>query len=81
MPTVVSVPARRARAIVAKFYFAPRVTGTAKRLFEYGLMAGLALDITFDDFTGQPYDFSLISQRDQAISARDDAIPRLSGVN
>ena len=58
--------ASAARAALAEVYSAPRVTAAAGPLPKYGLMPALALDITVDDDTGQPYDFSVKAQLDKA---------------
>ena len=58
--------ARTARKIIAEIYSAPRVTAAAQRLPQYGIAAGLALDLTVDDETGKPYDFSDPKQRAKA---------------
>ena len=52
--------AKAARAV------APRVTAAARRLPQYGLEPGLALDITVDDDTGKPFDFGRREQRQKA---------------
>ena len=69
--------ASAARAIVAEFSFAPRVMVAAKRQPKYGMMPGRALDIPVDNDTGQPYDFSLISQRDKAEALLGARLPAL----
>ena len=51
--------ASAARKIVSEIYSAPRVTAAARRLPKYGMMPGLALDITVGDDTGMPFDFSV----------------------
>ena len=65
------------RAIVAEVYSPPRVTAAAGRLPKYGLQPGLALDITVDDDTGKPYDFSIKSQREKAERKLDEQQPLL----
>ena len=69
--------ASAARAVVAEVYAAPNVTAAAGRLPKYGMMPGLALDITVDDDTGQPYDFSVKAQRDKAEALIDARQPVL----
>ena len=69
--------ASAARAVVAEVYSAPRVSAAAGRLPKYGMMTGLALDITIDDDTGQPYDFSIKAQRDKAEALIDAQQPVL----
>jgi hypothetical protein len=69
--------ARNARAIIAEIYSPPRVTAAARRLPKYGLEPGLALDITIDDESGRPYDFSIKSQRDKAEALIDSQLPVL----
>ena len=41
------------------------------------MMPGLALDVTVDDDTGQPYDFSVKAQRDKAEALLDAQQPVL----
>ena len=55
-----------ARAVVAEVYSAPRVAAAAGRLPKYAMMPGLALDITIDDDTGQPYEFGIKAQCNKA---------------
>ena len=69
--------ARNARAIIAEIYSPPRVTAAANRLPKYGLEPGLALDITIDDESGRPWDFSIKSQRDKAEALIDSQLPVL----
>ena len=64
--------ARNARSIIAEIYSPPRVTAAARRLRKYGLTPGLALDITVDDESGRPWDFSVKAQRDKAQALIDD---------
>ena len=64
--------AKAARAVVAEIYSPPRVTAAARRLPKYGLEPGLALDITIEDDTGKPFDFSRRKQR-QKVEAMIDA--------
>ena len=45
--------------MIAEIYSPPRVTAAARRLPKNGLLTGLAVDITVDDTTGRPWDFSL----------------------
>ena len=58
--------ASAALAVLAEVYSAPKVVAAAGTLTKYGMMPGLALDITIHDDTGQPYDFSVKAQRDKA---------------
>ena len=58
--------AKAARAIIAEVYSPPRVTAAANRLPKYGMQPGLSLDITVNDETGLPYDFSIKAQRTKA---------------
>ena len=60
------------RAIIAAVCSHPRVTAAARRLPKYGLQPGLALDIIVNDETGQPYDFSIKSQRIKAEALLDE---------
>jgi len=69
--------AKAARAIIAEVYSPPRVTAAAGRLPKYGLQPGLALDITVNDETGQPYDFSIKDQRTKAELLIDEQQPML----
>ena len=41
------------------------------------MMPGIALDITVDDDTGQPYDFSVQAQRNKAEASHDAQEPAL----
>ena len=69
--------AKAARAIIAEVYSPPRVTAAAGRLPKYGLQPGLALDITVNDETGQPYDFSIKDQRTKAELLIEEQQPML----
>ena len=53
------------------------MTAAARRLPRYGLQPGLALDITVDDETGQPFDFSVKTQRTKAEALLDEQQPML----
>ena len=69
--------AKAARAIVAEVYSPPRVTAAASRLPKSGLQPGLDMDITVNDETGQPYDFSIKAQRTKAEALIDERQPML----
>ena len=58
--------ARTARAVVAELYSPPRVSDMAGRKPGYGLLPGLAMDLTTSDEHGEPWDFSKKSMRDRA---------------
>ena len=66
--------ATTARAIIAEVDSPPRVTAAARRLPKYGLQPGLAMDITVDDDTEQPFAFSIKSQRAKAEALLDELI-------
>ena len=68
---------RAARQIVSEVYSAPRVTAIARRLPKYGLGPGLALDLTVNDESGCPYDFSDRRQREKAEAMLDAQQPFL----
>ena len=69
--------ARAAKRIIAEVYSPPRITDAARRLPHDGPGPGSALDITINDATGKPWDFSLKEQRDQAERLLDDQRPLL----
>jgi hypothetical protein len=46
--------ANTARKVISEVFSAPRITAAAQRLAQYGLTAGLALDLTVNDETGKP---------------------------
>ena len=75
MPIVENEPVRHAPS--SEVYSAPRVSAAAGCLPKYGLMSGLAFDITVDDDTGQPYDFSVKTQGDEAEALLDAQKPVL----
>ena len=58
-------------------YSAPRVTATAKRFPRLGILPGTALDLTTNDDTRQPWDFSVPAQRRKAEELLDREKPVL----
>ena len=57
---------QRLRATVSELYSAPRVTGYAARHARLGFIPGTAFDLTTNDENGNPWDFSVPSQRAKA---------------
>ena len=57
---------QRLRAIVSEVYSAPRVTDAARRFPRIGILPGTAFDLTSNDSEGNPWDFSIPSQRRKA---------------
>ena len=56
----------QANQSVTEVYSPPRVTEWAKRLPSYGIVPGLALDITTRDDDGVPWDFDIAERRQTA---------------
>ena len=50
---------KRLRAVVSEVFSAPRVTAAARRHPRIGIIPGVALDLTVNDETGQPWNFSV----------------------
>ena len=57
---------QRLRAVVSEVYSAARVTEAARRFPRIGMLPGIALDLTVNDESGNPWDFSIPSQRKKA---------------
>ena len=57
---------QRLRRIVSEVYSAPRVTDAARRFPRRGIIPGTALDLTANDESGEPWDFSVPAQRRKA---------------
>ena len=69
--------ARRSRAIIAEFYSPPTIPALAKELPSYGIVPGLALDLTVPDENGELWDFSIPSMRTKAEKLLDEQKPTL----
>ena len=65
----------KSRAIVAAFYFQPRISALAKELPSYGIALGLALDLTVPIKNDEPWDFSRPSMRAKAEKLLDAQAP------
>ena len=69
--------ARSLRAIVSEVYSPPRITKAAKLLPEYGVVPGLAFDLTVNDEDGRPWDFNIPAQRRRAREMLEQQRPLL----
>ena len=65
------------RAIVSEVYSAPRVTEAARQHPRLGIIPGIAFDLTLNDDTGLPWDFSIPAQRQKAENSIDEQQPIL----
>ena len=52
--------------VITEIYSPPRVTACAKSLPGFGIVPGLALDVTTVDENGVAWDFDIPSRRDEA---------------
>ena len=68
---------QRLRAVVAKVYSVHRVIEAAKRHPRWGLLPGLALDLTGHDNEGMPWEFNDPDQRKKADGLMDVQEPIL----
>ena len=69
---------RRVRAIVSEIYSAPRVTDAARRHARFGILPGIALDLTgTDEDDGLPWDFNDHRKREKAERLLDEQRPIL----
>ena len=62
---------------IMEVYSPPRVTATARRHPRLGIIPGIALDLTVNDETGAPWNFSIPAQRAKAERLLDEQKPLL----